>query len=80
MTDFRKKLADAVRDAGQELINNADEYVGSVNLLSGMTITLNFDPNFSMLQPTIEVVKEYLCKTAYDRCVKGESNGTISTG
>lgn len=76
MTDFRKKLADAVRDAGQELINNADEYVGSVDLLSSMTITLTFDPDFNMLQPTIEVEKEYLCKTAYDRCVKGESNGT----
>lgn len=79
MTDFRKKLADAVRDAGQELINNADEYVGSVDLLSSMTITLKFDPSFSMLQPTIEVDKEYLCKTAYDRCVKGENDEVSST-
>ena len=79
MTDFRKKLADAVRDAGHELINNADEYVGSVDLLSSMTITLKFDPNFSMLQPTIEIDKEYLCKTAYDRYVEGENDGTITT-
>ena len=74
MINFQKKLADAVRDAGQDLINNADEYVNSVDLLTSMTITVKFDPEFSMLQPTIEIDKEYLCKTAYDRYTKGENN------
>lgn len=77
MTDFRKKLADVVRDAGQDLINNAEEYVGSVDLLSSMTITIKFDPEFSMVQPIIEINKEYLCKTTYDRYVKGEKDGNI---
>lgn len=72
MSDFQKKLADAVRDAGQDLINNAEEYVSSVDLLTDMTITIIFDPELNMFQPLIEVNKKYVCKTAYDRLVKGE--------
>lgn len=74
MTDFQKKLSDLVRDAGQDLINNADEYVSSVEFLRYMTITIRFDSSFSTLQPTIEVDKEYVCKTAHDRYTKGEKN------
>lgn len=64
---FHAELAQAVKDAGQDLIDNAEEFVGEADLLSDMTITLHFDPNFSMLQPTIEVDKEYICKTAFER-------------
>ena len=79
ITDFRKKLADVVRDAGQDLIDNAEEYVGSVDLLSSMVITIKFDPEFSMMQPIIEIDKEYICKTAYDRYLKGENDEVSST-
>lgn len=75
ITDFRKKLADVVRDAGQDLIDNAEEYVGSVDLLSSMTITIKFDPEFGML-PSIDVDKKYICKTSYDRYVKGEKDAS----
>lgn len=65
--NFHAKLVQSVKDAGQDLIDNAEEFVGKADLLSGMTITLRFDPSFNMLQPTIDVDKEYICKTAYER-------------
>lgn len=64
---FHAKLTQAVKDAGQDLIDNAEAFVGEADLLSIMTITLRFDPSFSMLQPTIDVDKEYICKTAFER-------------
>ena len=64
---FREKLVQAVKDAGQDIIDNADDYVGKTEMLSNMSIVLTFDPSFSMLSPTIEVEKEYLCKRAIKR-------------
>lgn len=73
--DFRKKLADSVKDAGLDLVNNADEYVGETDLLSSMTITIRFDPTCSMFMPTINVDKDYICKSAYDRYSKETCGG-----
>lgn len=67
---FHEKLVQAVKDVGQDIIDNAEEYVGSANMLSDMTITISFDPNFNMLAPTIEVDKNYLCKKAVDRLME----------
>lgn len=64
---FHAGLAQAVKDAGQDLIDNAEEFAGEADLLRNLTITLRFEPDFSMLQPTIDVDKEYICKTAYER-------------
>lgn len=64
---FREKLVQLVKDAGQEIIDNADDYVGKTEMLSKMSIVLTFDPSSSMLNPTIEVEKEYLCKRAIKR-------------
>lgn len=65
--DFFLKLTEAVEDAGQDLIDRAADIVGGSDLLSSMTITIRFDPEYNMRLPRIEVYKEYLCKNALDR-------------
>lgn len=67
---FHEKLVQAVKDVGQDIIDNAEDYVGSASMLSDMTITVRFDPDFGMLAPTIEVEKNYLCKKAVDRLME----------
>lgn len=70
-SDFRKTLVQAVKDAAQDIANNAEDYVGNTDLLSHMTITIDFDPDFDMKCPTITVDKDYVCKTAVDRFIRG---------
>ena len=77
MNDFHKRLAQTIRDVGEELIEQAEDISGTNPMLSRITITIDFDPDFNMLNPTIEVNKEYFCKRAIDRLRKGE-NGNES--
>lgn len=72
MNEFNEKLTKTIQDVGQELIDNAEEIAGTISLLTRMTITIDFDPAFNMLSPTIEVNKEYLCKRAIDRLGQNE--------
>lgn len=65
--NFQQKLIQAVKDAGQEIVDNAEDVVGSSSMLSNMTITIRFDPEYDMYLPTIDVDKTYLCKRACDR-------------
>lgn len=65
--DWLTKLTRAVQDAGQEIIDRAPDIAGTSGLLSRMTITIDFNPETSMLIPTITVDKEYACKRAIDR-------------
>ena len=74
MTDFHKRLAQTIRDVGAELIEQAEDISGTNPMLFSITITIDFDPEYNMLNPTIEVNKEYLCKRAIDRLNKGETN------
>lgn len=75
--DWHVKLTKAVQDAGQELIDRAPDIVGTGKMLARMTITIDFDPEFHMVSPTITVEKEYLCKRAIDRLNgKGEDDGS----
>ena len=67
---FHEKLVQAVKDVGQDIIDNAEDYVGSANMISEMIITARFGPGFDMLAPTIEVEKNYLCKKAVDRLME----------
>ena len=67
---FHEKLVQAVKDVAQDLIDNAEEYVGSANMISDMTITVNFGPGVDILAPTINVEKTYLCKKAADRLME----------
>lgn len=70
-TDFHKTLVQAVKDAAQDIADNAEDYVGNTDLLSHMTITIDFDPDFGMKCPTITVDKDYVCKTAVNRFMRG---------
>ena len=70
--NFQQKLIQAVKDAGQEIVDNAEDFVGSSNMLNDMTITIRFDPESKMYLPTIDVDKTYLCKRACDRLREGE--------
>lgn len=72
--NFQKKLIQAVKDAGQEIVDNAEDFVGSGSMLSDMTITIRFDPENNMYLPTIDVDKTYLCKRACDRFREGVKN------
>lgn len=74
MADFHKRLAQTIRDVGEELIEQAEDISGTNPMLSSITITIDFDPEYNTLNPTIEVNKEYLCKRAIDRLKKGETN------
>lgn len=64
--DFRRKLVQVVKSVGLDICENAEAYVGNADLLSRMTITISFDPEFDMLCPTINIDKDYLSKRAMD--------------
>ena len=72
--NFQKKLIQSVKDAGQEIVDNAEDFVGSGNMLRDMTITIRFDPEIDMCLLTIDMDKTYLCKRAYDRFREGVKN------
>lgn len=72
---FRARLANEIRDAGQDLIDNADGYVENIDMLSDIKITISFDISGMTFSPVIRVDKEYLCKRTYER-VRGEQNVT----
>lgn len=67
---FKEQLTDAIKDAGMQLIDMAEDLANDAdkNLLSSLTIYVRFDPEI----PTIQVDKEYICKATIDR-LKGAS-------
>lgn len=72
---FKEQLTDAIKDAGMQLIDMAEDLANDAdkNLLSSLTIYVRFDPEIRTMQiPTIQVDKEYICKAAIDR-LKGAS-------
>lgn len=76
--ELESNLIQAVKDAGQDLIDNAEDIVGKTNLVSSMAITIRFDPEVNMLIPLVNVEKERLCRNAYERYIcnsKGEKTG-----
>lgn len=67
---FHEKLVRTIKDVGQEIINNAEDYAGTSPYISRMTITINFDPENGMggmLTPEINVDKTYLCGATVKR-------------
>ena len=61
---FHEKLVRAIREVGQDIIDNAEDYAGATPYLSRMTITIDFNPEIGvggMLTPEINVDKTYLC-------------------
>ncbi len=72
--NFRQKLIQAVKDAGQEIVDKAEGFVGPNNMLSRMSITIHFDPEQTMYCPTINVDKTYICERAGYRFMGGAKN------
>lgn len=69
---FRDTLINAVKDAAQELIDRAEDIVGEPMLLSSMCITIDFDSEFDMRMPEINVSKTFYSKRCEDRFIHGE--------
>lgn len=70
---FHDKLVQTIRDVGQEIVNNAEDYAGTSPYISRMTITIDFDPENGMrgmLTPEISIDKTYLCGTILKRLRK----------
>lgn len=72
---FHDKLVQSIKDVGQDIINNAEDYAGQSPYLSRLTITIDFNPEYAgvggMLNPEIDVDKTYLCGTIVER-MRGE--------
>lgn len=66
MNDFRWKLVEQVKACGQELIDRAEDFVGSGDLVSDFTIWIRFPMGENPMLPTIEVQKEFCCKKAIE--------------
>lgn len=74
---FHDKLVQSIKDVGQDIINNAEDYAGQSPYLSRLTIMIDFNPEYAgvggMLNPEIDVDKTYLCGTIIER-MRGECN------
>ena len=73
---FHDKLVRTIRDVGQEIIDNAEEYAGKTRYLSRMTIMIDFNPEVGaggMLMPEINVNKTYLCEKIVEEILNPNS-------
>lgn len=65
---FHDKLIQTIKDVGQEIIDNAEDYAGTTPLLRDLTIMITFDSEYNMiLNPNINIQKNYLSKRVIDR-------------
>lgn len=65
---FHDKLVQTIKDVGQEIIDNAEDYAGTTPLLRDLTIMITFDSEYNMiLNPNINIQKNYLSKRVIDR-------------
>lgn len=60
--EFHNRLVNSIKAVGLDIYDNAESLIGDTPLLSSLTITINFDPEFNCLCPTINVNKNYLSK------------------
>lgn len=74
--EFRNMLVEMVKASGQEVIDRAEELVGSGDLLTDFDIWLRFPLDNGRVSgvPTIELTKSYMVKGAIDTiteyCIK----------
>lgn len=65
---YRDKLAQQIKDAGQELIRRAETMVApDEDLITGMSITIDFTQGTDARVPEITYTKSVLNKTQVDR-------------
>ena len=65
----KEKLVQYVKEAGQELINKADDIVGNPTLMSDLDISINI-PCHDDRAPEITVTKITSPETTYERWMK----------
>lgn len=75
--DYNKLLINMVKAAGQELIDRADEIVGSTKYRTDFYITLDFPMGKDAEAPTIEVVNKSLLKEALDVYIDHRTSAII---
>lgn len=64
---YRDQLVQYIKDAGQELIDRAEDMVSdNTDLISNFSINIDFDQAFNSL-PTISWRTEVVCKNTADR-------------
>ena len=70
--EFRNMLVEMVKASGQEVIDRAEELVGSGDLLTDFDIWLRFPIDNGRLSgvPTIELTRSYLSKEGIDIITK----------
>lgn len=65
---YRDKLVQQIKDAGQELIRRAETMVApGEDLITGMSITIDFTQGADARAPEITYTKSVLNKTQVDR-------------
>ena len=66
-----ERLIQEVQDCGMDLINRAEEFVGTGDTLTDFSIVLDFSVSGEEY-PVITVTHRYFPRTMFDRYVKGE--------
>lgn len=61
---FREKLVKMVQEAGQDLIDRAEDLVGNGDLISDFGIWVRFPINEQIGCPEIEVTRSHIVKNA----------------
>lgn len=64
--DFRERLIEAVKAAGQEVIDRAEDLVGEGDLVTDFDIWLRFPIGDCIDFPTIEVTRSHASKVMLD--------------
>ena len=74
--EFRNMLVEMVKASGQEVIDRAEELVGSGDLLTDFYIWLRFPLDNGRVSgvPTIELTKSYLSKGGMNTIMKYYTN------
>ena len=74
--EFRNMLVETVKASGQEVIDRAEELVGSGDLLTDFDIWLRFPIDNGRVSgvPTIELAKSYLSKEGMNTIIKSYAN------
>lgn len=66
MKNYQEELVEMVKAAGQDLIDCAEDLVGTADLITNFDIRLKFPQVDQLEPPTIEVQKSVMAKNAFD--------------
>lgn len=64
--NYQEELVEMVKAAGQDLIDRADDLVGTAELITDFDIWLRFPQVDQLEPPTIKVQKSVVARNAFD--------------